>query len=147
MLASFSHFFSTFLFLASNSSKQESTFATGHEALLQRGVDEGKADAPILFGVYVNPTAARAIHCRTGNCSHPTSVEPSTPISSAPTFRMNGFRSHVELKSCGTRIRRFLQLRGLVEIFSHLRNVIVVIPISCHACHSRWHGWLRCGFL
>ena len=32
--------------------------ATGHEALLQRGVDEGKADAPILFGLYVNPTAA-----------------------------------------------------------------------------------------
>ena len=32
--------------------------ATGHEALLQRGVDEGKADAPILFGLYVNPTTA-----------------------------------------------------------------------------------------
>ena len=84
--------------------------ATGHEALLQRGVDEGKADAPILFGLYVNPTTARAIHCRTGNCSHPTSLEPSTPISAALTFRMNGFRSHVVLKSV---IRPFLQLAGV----------------------------------
>ena len=84
--------------------------ATGHEALLQRGVDEGKADAPILFGLYVNPTTTRAIHCRTGNCSHPTSLEPSTPISAAPTFRMNGFRSHVVLKSCGTGIRPLLPL-------------------------------------
>ena len=88
--------------------------ATGHEALLQRGVDEGKADAPILFGLYVNPTtASRAIHCRTGNCSHPTSLEPSTPISAAPTFRMSGFRSHVVLKSCGTVIGPFLQLGGV----------------------------------